>query len=89
MGMEKLSQILLPTTEIGESVIIANTIRADTPSNLKPTIQPTTVHFKKSTGAVYSDWGNLLILSLNNDIYVPIYGQNIDKQTGINHRDPL
>ena len=55
VGTEQLKQILLPTTEIGGSVIIANTLRTETENQTDPNIQPTIVHIKQATGEGHSD----------------------------------
>ena len=88
-GREQLAQILLPTTEIGGSVSIANTIRTDTENWNEPTIQPTIVHLKQVTVAGHSDRNHFPISILNGFIDIPRSGQNIDNRTGMNQQGPI
>ena len=83
-GTEQPAKILLPTTEIGGSVIIANTLSTDTENFTEPTIQPTIFHLKQATGLGHSDWNHFPIGILNSGIGVPISRHNIDNRTGLN-----
>ena len=89
VGTEQLEEILLPTTEIGGSVSIANTLRTDTDNRTDPTIQPTIVHIDQATKRVQSDQNHFPIGILNSGIGVPIYGRNIDNHTGMNPQGPI
>ena len=63
MGTEQLDEIFLLTNEIGRSIIIANTLRADTYNWKDPKIHPTIIHFKLATGPGHSDQNQLPIRS--------------------------
>ena len=88
-GMEQPDQILLPTTEIGGSRSIDNTLRTHTANHKYPTSQPDFVQLKKKTGPGHNYWNHVFIVSLNSGIDFPIYGRNIDNNTGINPQGPI
>ena len=83
-GAEKPAQILLPTTEIGGSVNIANLLVSETVNNMDPNIQPTVVQLKKETVPVHSDLNHFPIRSFNSGIDVTRSGRNIDNRNGMN-----
>ena len=80
---------MLPTTEIGGSVSITNTLRAYTENWTDPTIQPTIIHFKQVTGPGHSDPNHFPIKSLNIGTDVPRSGRNIDNHTRMNPQGPI
>ena len=86
---EQLVQILLPTTEIGGFVSIANKLRAETENWMNPTIKRTIIHFKQATIPVHSDQNHFPICSLNSGFDVPRHGRNIDNRTGMNPQGPI
>ena len=77
------------TTELGGSVSITNTLRADTVNWVDPTIQPTIIHSKQATGLGKSDQNHFPIRSLNSGIHVPRSGRYIDNCTGMNPQGPI
>ena len=92
-GMEKTAQILVPTTEIGESIKysmgISNPFRADTLNRTDPTIQPTTAHCNQAAGLGHSDKNHFPLVILDSGTDVPKSGWNIDNRTGINPQGPI
>ena len=89
MGMEQTGQILLPTTEIGGSVSIINTISNDTPNWTDSTIQPTIVHLKQATGTGHSNRNHFPIRILNSGIDVTRSRQNIYNRTGMKPKESI
>ena len=89
MGTEQPYKILLPTTKIGRSITIANTLRTDTENRTDPTIQPKILHPKQATEMVHSECNHFPIRNLNSGIDVTIYGRNIDNPTGMNPQGPI
>ena len=83
-GTEQPAQIVFPTTEIGGSVIIANTLRTDTENWMDLTIQPTIFHLNQATGPGHNERNHFPIGCLNSGIDVPRSGRNIDNPTGMN-----
>ena len=88
-GTEKPAQIFLPTTGIGGSVIITNTLKIDTANLKDTTIQLTIVNLKQSTIPRHSDRNHFPIYSLNSFIEVTIFGQNVDNRNGMNPEGPI
>ena len=67
-GTEQPAQILLPTTEIGGFVSIANALSTDTENHKDHTFQPTTVHLKQTTRMGHNDQNHFPIGSFNSGI---------------------
>ena len=88
-GAEQPDQILFPTTEIGGSISIADTLMANTENWTDPTIQPTIIHFKQVTVMRYSDRNHFSIMILNSGIDVTRSGQIIDNHIGMSPQVPI
>ena len=88
-GTEQTAKIYLPTTEIGGSVSIANTIRTDTENHKDPTIKPTITHLNQENRPGHSYWNHFPIRSLNIGIDVSRSGRSIDNHTEMNPKVPI
>ena len=83
-GTEQPDQIFLRTTEIGGSISIVKTLKADTENWKDTTIQQTIFQFKQANVPGNSDLNHFLIGSFNSGIDVTRPGRNIDNRTGVN-----
>ena len=81
--MDQQAQILFPTTEIGGSVSITNTLGSDTAN------RTAIILFKQATVPGHSDRNHLPIGSFNGGIDVLRSRQNIDKCNGMNPQGPI